>query len=207
MNHPLSQQWSFYTFRGELIDKTSNVLQCFPNKRRTFVFLGQPCVLWRECTCLLPWKQQESKKKPFSPVPDVVQLLCGQKADSFSFFLAVIPAFVHVLLYSISQIHFYRLFSASHSFSSNTTLPKDHTGQALPPHRQVMLHWWRPALQVRAASKISKTEEGVNERPTVTSEVICFIKEREDFMLYVPIIQRETDTMATSLSGSSRALL
>lgn len=75
------------------------------------------------------------------------------------------------------------------------------------PHRQVMLRWWGPALQVRAASKISKTEEGVNERPTVTREVIFSIKEREDFMLYVPVIQRETDTMATSLSGSSRALL
>lgn len=70
-----------------------------------------------------------------------------------------------------------------------------------------MLCWWGIALQVRAASKISKTEEGINEWPTVTSKVICSIKEREDFMLYVPVIQRETDTMATSLSGRSRALL
>jgi len=64
-----------------------------------------------------------------------------------------------------------------------------------------------PALQVRATSKISRAEEGVNKWPAVTSEVICFIKEREDFMLYVPFLQRETDTMATSLSGSSGAVL
>lgn len=60
---------------------------------------------------------------------------------------------------------------------------------------------------MRAAPKISKAEEGVNEWPTVTSEVICSIKERGDFMPYVPVIKRETDTMATSLSGRSRAPL
>lgn len=64
-----------------------------------------------------------------------------------------------------------------------------------------------PVFQVRASTRLSKTEEGVNEWPTLTTGIICSIKGREDFMLYVPVIQRETDTMATSLSGSSRALL
>lgn len=64
-----------------------------------------------------------------------------------------------------------------------------------------------PVFQVRATTRLPKTEEGVNEWPTLTTGIICSIKGREDFMLYVPVIQRETDTMATSLSGSSRALL
>lgn len=56
-----------------------------------------------------------SQKNTFSSIPDTVQLLNGQKAFSFSFFLVVIPAFVHP-----SDT----LFSAAFSSSLHTTLPK-----------------------------------------------------------------------------------
>lgn len=65
-----------------------------------------------------------SQKNTFSPVPYTVQLPNGQKPVSFSFFLAVIPVFVQVLLESISQIRSYGLFSAVCSLSLHTTLPK-----------------------------------------------------------------------------------
>lgn len=158
-------------FRGEWIDKNTNDLQSFPNSKRALFFVSQPCVFWREYMSSF-LKLAGPQKDPFSPVPDIVQLLNGQKAASFTFFLVVIPVFcysscyswlfVQVLLGSIPQIHSSRLFSVLHL----CTQPSPSTSC---PHS---------ASQVTAASKISKTEEGVNEWPTVTSEVICSTKER-----------------------------
>lgn len=127
-----------------------------------------------------------------------------------SWFIHLLPGCYPSICLGASLVHlpdsFLHIISRFTPFPFQHNPPQESHQPSRPPWK-MMLSWWGPTLQVGAASKISKTEEGANEGPTVTSEVICSIKKREDFMLYVPVIQRETDAMATSLSGSSRALL
>lgn len=180
-------------FIGEWIDKTTNVLQSFPNSKRAIFFLSQPCIFCRECTCLLPRNSQGCRRTHFVQFLTLFSSWMGKN-----------------LLHSASSCLLLQHLSKYFLSPSLRYIPTDYfLLPALPLCTQPSPSTSCPhsASQVRAAPKISKAEEGVNEWPTVTSEVICSIKERGDFMPYVPVIQRETDTMATSLSGRSRAPL
>lgn len=152
---------------------------------------------------------ERSKSQGRNTFPQFLASLCSYAAESW--LIPLLPGSFPTTCSGAPFIHFPGLFLQV-IFHAMILLWYAHPSQE--PHQPALLPTptgglcrWKPAFQVRATTRLWKTEEGVNEWPTLTTGVICSIKGREDFMLYVPVIQREKDTMATSLSGSSRALL
>lgn len=164
-------------FRGEWIDKTTNALQSFPNSKREFCFLSQPYVFWRVCKCLLPWSLQSQRRTHFLQFLMLFSSWVDKKllhsSSSWLLFQCLSRYFLRPSLRYIPMDYF--LLPALHL----CTQPSPSTSC---PHS---------ASQVRAASKISKTEEGVNEWPTVTSEEICSIKKRGFYAVRASYTERD----------------
>lgn len=130
--------------------------------------------------CLVPWKKQESKNGFLQFLPSFCSCTAENLIHSASWLSSqhLLRCFFHPSPRTVPTDYFF----CHNLLLAHPSLPGNHTSKPFCSQQQVILWFWGGLCFRWDLQKIfSKTEEGVNEQPTVTTGVICSIKEREDF--------------------------